>query len=251
MEGALDGKVAIVTGGGRGVGRGIAVALARAGASIVVLELDPATGARTAEQIIDLGGRAIARPCDVTDADACAAGVDAAVSAFGGIDVLVNNAQQVRPYVQFDEVTEEDMELCWRSGPLASFRLMQLVRPHLVRRGGGAIVNLGSGAGTEGLPGFAAYASAKEAIRGLSKVAAREWGPDNIRVNVICPFAAADWYVAMPEQEQAEFIEDVPLGRIGDPEADIGATVAFLASSAGSYVTGQTIMVDGGAAGFR
>jgi len=250
-EGLLSGKVVIVTGGGRGVGRGIALALAKAGAAVAVLELDPDTGARTAAEIAAAGGRAFAQQCDVKDADDCAAGVAATVEAFGGLDVLVNNAQQVRPFVRFEDTTDADMTACWESGPLATFRLMQLAMPHLRARGGGTIVNFGSGAGTEGMPGFAPYAAAKEATRGLTKVAAREWGRHNVRVNVLCPYAASEHWHSLSEEEQEGRLRGVPLRRMGDPEADVGGVVVFLASDAGSYVTGQTIMVDGGTAGFR
>jgi len=251
MVDALEGKVAIVTGAGRGVGRGIALALAKAGAAVAVLELDPATGARTAEEIAALGGRAFAQRCDVKSADDCVAGLAATVDAFGGLDVLVNNAQQVRPFVRFEDATDADMAACWESGPLATFRLMQLALPYLRDRGGGTVVNLGSGAGTEGMPGFAPYAAAKEATRGLTKVAAREWGRHGIRVNVLCPYAASEHWDSLSEDERAGRLRGVPLRRMGDPEADVGGVVVFLASDAGSYVTGQTIMVDGGTAGFR
>jgi NAD(P)-dependent dehydrogenase (short-subunit alcohol dehydrogenase family) len=250
-DGVLSGKVAIVTGAGRGVGRGIALALAKAGAAVAVLELDPDTGARTAAEITAAGGQAFAQQCDVKDADDCAAGVAATVEAFGGLDVLVNNAQQVRPFVRFEDTTDADLAACWESGPLATFRLMQLALPHLQARGGGTVVNFGSGAGTEGMPGFAPYAAAKEATRGLTKVAAREWGRHNVRVNVLCPYAASEHWDSLSAEEQAGRLRGVPLRRMGDPVADVGGVVVFLASDAGSYVTGQTIMVDGGTAGFR
>ena len=247
----LEGKIAIVTGAGRGVGRGIALALARAGAAVAVLETDPQTGARTADEITGLGGRAIAHRCDVKRRADLDAGVAATVDAFGGVDVLVNNAQQVRSRVRVEDVTDDDMAVCWESGPLATLRAMQLVRPLMVARGGGVVVNLGSAAGTEGMPGFAAYAAAKEATRALTKVSAREWGRDNIRVNVICPYAASEHWHALSDDDRARRLRGVPLGRVGDPESDVGGVVVFLASDAGSYVTGQTIMVDGGTAGFR
>ena len=247
----LDGKVAIVTGAGRGVGRGVALALARAGAAVAVLEVDALTGARTVDEITAFGGRAFAQVCDVKEPADCATGIAATVEAFGGLDVLVNNAQQVRPFVRFEQATDADMAACWESGPLASFRLMQLAYPHFRARGGGVVVNFGSGAGTEGMPGFAAYAAAKEATRGLTKVAAREWGRDNVRVNVLCPYAASEHWHSLSEAEQAGLLRGVPLRRMGDPEADVGGVVVFLASDAGSYVTGQTIRVDGGTAGFR
>ncbi len=246
----LEGKHAVVTGGGRGIGRGVALALARAGASVAILELDPATGPRTVDEITALGGRALAVAGSVRDRADCEAIVTAAVDEFGGIDILVNNAQQV-PMGALAACTDDDMLVAWESGTLATFRLMQLCYPVMKERGGGSIVNLGSGAGTEGVVGLAAYAAAKEGIRGLTKVAAKEWGPDGIRVNTVCPWAASDYWDRLPDAQRQAQLRHNPLRRIGDCEADVGAMVAFLASDAGSYVTAQTIMVDGGNMGFR
>jgi NAD(P)-dependent dehydrogenase (short-subunit alcohol dehydrogenase family) len=244
----LEGKVAVVTGAGRNVGRGIALALAAAGADVAVLEVDPTTGARTAEEVQARGARSLAVECDVTSPSACAAAIDRVVGELGGIDVLVNNAQRTRPWISFLETTEEDMRVAWESGTLATFRLMHLCHPHLVARGGGAVVNFGSSAGTAGLPGFTAYASAKEAIRALTKVTAQEWGRDGITVNTICP-------AAYEGGEDPPYMTDAmratrPIPRMGHPEHDIGAAVVYLAT-AGRYVTGQTLMVDGGAGVFR
>jgi NAD(P)-dependent dehydrogenase (short-subunit alcohol dehydrogenase family) len=249
-ERALEGRVAIVTGGGRGIGRGIALALAREGAHIAILERDPDTGSRTVDEIEALGASGIARTGSVRERSDCEAIVAAAVERFGGIDVLVNNAQQV-PTGPLDECTDDDMYTAWESGALAAFRLMQLCHPHMKARGGGAIVNLGSGAGTEGLAGLGAYAVAKEGIRALTKVAMLEWGADNIRVNTICPWARTDHWDGLADRQRAARLAHNPLRRIGDPEADVGAVVVFLAGDAGSYVTGQTIHVDGGNMGFR
>ncbi len=247
---SLEGKVALVTGAGRGVGRGIALALAKAGAAIVVLERDADTGARTAQEIEELGADAIAIAGDVRTRADCEAAVTAAVERFGGVDVLVNNAQQV-PTGPLDACTDDDMYAAWESGALAAFRLMQLCHPHMTARGGGAIVNLASGAGTEGLPGLGAYAVAKEGIRALTKVAMLEWGADNIRVNTICPWVRTDYWDGLDDQQRAARLRRNPLRRIGEPEADVGGVVVFLASDAGAYVTGQTIHVDGGNMAFR
>jgi NAD(P)-dependent dehydrogenase (short-subunit alcohol dehydrogenase family) len=243
----LEGKVAVVTGAGRNVGRGIALALAAAGADVAVLEIDPTTGARAAEEVRERGRRSIAVECDVTSAEACTAAIDRVVAELGGIDVLVNNAQRTRPWISFLETTEDDMRVAWESGTLATFRLMKLCHPSLAERGG-TVVNFGSSAGTAGLPGFTAYASAKEAIRALTKVTAQEWGRDGISVNTICP-------AAYEGGEDPPYMTDAmratrPIPRMGHPEHDIGAAVVYLAT-AGRYVTGQTLMVDGGAGVFR
>jgi NAD(P)-dependent dehydrogenase (short-subunit alcohol dehydrogenase family) len=246
----LDGKVAIVTGGGRGIGRGIALALARAGAGVAIIERDPETGPRTVNDVAALGADAFAFAGSVRERADCEAIVAATVDRFGGVDVLVNNAQQV-PMGPLDACTDDDMYTAWESGTLATFRLMQLCHPVMRGRGGGAIVNLGSGAGTEGLAGFGAYAVAKEGIRALTKVAMLEWGADNIRVNTICPWAQNDYWDGLSDKQRDARLAHNPLKRIGHPEADIGGLVVFLASDAGSYVTGQTIHVDGGNMGFR
>jgi NAD(P)-dependent dehydrogenase (short-subunit alcohol dehydrogenase family) len=232
----MDGQVAIITGGGGNIGRGVCRAMAKAGATVVALDLDPA-GA-------DAAARAIA--CDVTDADACARAVEEVVREFGGVDTLVNAAQQFRAGIPIQKLTDDDLRVSFESGPIATLRMMQLCHPHMKARGGGAIINFASGVGTQGMVGAAAYAAAKEAIRGLTKVAALEWGRANIRVNVICPVASDD--PNAPWVSGAVAIN--PMGRVGDPEADIGAAVVYLAG-AGSYVNGRTLHIDGGVGTWR
>src|SRR5262245_40945121 len=214
----MYGQVAIVTGGGGNIGRGVCRALAKAGATVVALDLDP-SGA---------GAAARATACDVTDPAACAAAVRDVVRDFGGIDTLVNAAQQFRAGIPLTELTDDDMRVSFESGPVATLRMMQLCHPHLKARGGGAIINFASGVGTQGMVGAGAYAAAKEAIRGLTKVAALEWGRENIRVNGICPVASGD-------PENAPWVPRAlamnPMGRIGDPEKDIGAAVVYLAGA--------------------
>jgi len=230
-------NIAIVTGGGGNIGVGVCRALAKAGATVVALDLD-ASGADAAARAID---------ADVTDPAACASAVEDVVREFGGVDTLVNLAQQFRKARPVAEVTDEDMRVSFESGPIASLRMMQLCYPHMKARGGGSVVNFASGVGTGGMLGATAYASAKEAIRGLTKVAALEWGPDNINVNVICPVASGDPANA-PWVPGALSIN--PMGRVGDPEADIGSAVVYLAGP-GRYVTGRTLQVDGGVGCWR
>ena len=234
----MNETVAIVTGGGGRIGAGVCRALAKAGATVAAFDLDPA-GADAATLRVAV---------DLTDAAACAAAVEQVVTELGGIDTLVNAAQAFRNRIPLVEHTEEDFAVCWETGPMATFRLMQLCHPHLQARGGGAIVNFASGAGTGGRAGFAAYATAKEAVRGLTKVAATEWGADNIRVNVVCPVASGD-----PTNENwvtPEVLAGIPLGRVGDPETDIGSAIVYLASPH-CYMTGRTLMLDGGSGEFR
>jgi NAD(P)-dependent dehydrogenase (short-subunit alcohol dehydrogenase family) len=236
VTGLLRGQVAILTGGGGDIGRGVCRAMAKAGATVVVLDRRPG-GA-------DAAARAVA--CDVTDPAACESAVRDVVREFGGVDTLVNAAQRFRAGIPFAKLGDDDLRVSFESGPLATLRMMQLCYPHMKARGGGAIINFASGAGTQGLVGAGAYAAAKEAIRGLTKVAALEWGRENIRVNAICPVASGD--------PGAPWIPDAlatnPMGRIGDPEKDIGAAVVYLAGP-GSYVTGRTLHVDGGVGTWR
>jgi NAD(P)-dependent dehydrogenase (short-subunit alcohol dehydrogenase family) len=245
----LEGKVAVVTGAGQGIGRAIALGLADAGATVTILERNRETAARTAADIVDRGGQALSVAGDVRERADCEAAVATAVERFGGVDVLVNNAQQV-PMGPLDACTDDDMYAAWESGALAAFRLMQRCHPIMAERGGGSIVNLASGAGTEGQVGLGAYAVAKEGIRALTKVAMREWGVDGIRVNTVCPWSRTDYWDTLTEREQEARVRRNPLRRIGEPD-EVASVVVFLASDAGAYVTGQTIHVDGGNMGFR
>jgi NAD(P)-dependent dehydrogenase (short-subunit alcohol dehydrogenase family) len=228
--------VAIVTGGTGDLGRGICRALSKAGTTVVALDVETSRAEGT-ERVIK---------CDLTDPAACAAAVDEVVRDFGGVNTLVNLAQQWHHQSMLD-TSEEETRLVFDTGPIATFRMMQLCHPHLKEAGGGTILNFGSAAGTQGgVKGEGVYAAAKEAIRGLTKHAAVEWGPDNIRVNVLCPVATDN-----PGRFPKTAIEKIPLGRLGDPEADVGATVVFLAGPGGSFITGRTLHIDGGAGMFR
>jgi len=179
--------------------------------------------------------------------------VDGTVSALGGIDILVNNAQQV-PLGRLADIEDEAFMAGFESGPLATLRLMRRVAPIMRERGGGAIFNLVTSAAVRwDMAGFGAYGAVKQAMRVLTRAAAAEWGGDGIRVLAIAPHALSDsmksWIAANPEEARA-FFRTIPLGRIGDPEADIGRAVAMLASDAAGYLTGATIPLDGGQANF-
>ncbi|NGO42203.1 SDR family NAD(P)-dependent oxidoreductase [Streptomyces ureilyticus] len=243
----LAGKVALVTGGGQGVGRGIALALAAEGAAVVISGRTESKLKDTAAEIAERGGRACTVAGDVGERDDVDRMVAETVREFGALDVLVNNAQS-SVQRKLEKTSYDDVELTYRSGPLATFHAMQSALPHL-KASRGSVVNLGSSAAVQGDPTFGAYAMAKEAIRGLSRVAAREWGPYGIRVNVVCPAAlspAAEDYLATHPEKAAPLYAGIPLGRLGDPESDIGRAVAALVSEEMVYLTGATLMLEGG-----
>jgi 2-hydroxycyclohexanecarboxyl-CoA dehydrogenase len=243
----LVNKVAVVTGGGQGVGRGIALALAREGAAIAVVGRTLEKCERTAAEIMAQGGRAIALSCDVGKREQVDAVVAQTVTQLGGVTILINNAHSARPQTLIADITDKDMAIALK-GMYGALYFIQACLPHLPDQMG-RIVNLGSVSGTRGDAGFGAYAMAKEAIRGLSRVAARECGPRGITVNTICPISESPGMDYMRDKDP-EFVPALAaataLGRIGDSEQDVGRAVAFLCSEAGGYITGQTINVDGG-----
>ena len=246
----LDGKVAIVTGAGSGVGRGIAIALARNGASVVASSRTVAKCETAVAEIEAAGGMAIAVECDVTRPEHIAACVQRGIDAYGGIDILVNAADDPRVDVPFLELTDDVMQASWDTGVMGTVRCMQACVPRMLERGEGAIVNVASGAGLLAPVGMAAYSAAQEAIRSLTRTAAVELGPIGIRVNVICPVASGSesldrWIVRDPER-LAAYVANTPLRRVGDPVDDVGEGVAFLCGPQSRYVTGTTLMLDGG-----
>ncbi len=251
--GILDGRVAIVTGGARGVGRGISTALAKEGASIVMAEIDTDTGPATEKELRELGAKATWVECDVGRREQAEATVARTVELYGGVDVLVNCATGARPdtaFRTFLEHTDDQVELQLSVEVWGSFFFMQTCHPYLRASHAGRVINICSMAGTERVPGFMIYGAAKEALRAMSGVAAREWGPDGINVNVICPTAATESTNRFREEQPdlaAASLANVPLGRFGDCESDIGRVTVFLAGPDSAFMTGQTLWVDGGA----
>lgn len=247
----LSGKTAIVTGGAGGIGRGISATFVTEGANLVVVDIDEAAAAETARRLTEsapeAGGGVTFLARDISDPSAADDVVAAAVDTFGGVDVLVNNAHASRQASILDH-TPEMFELSFNSGFYATYQLMRACHPWLKRRGG-SIINFASGAGLAGQPNQASYAAAKEAIRGLSRVAAHEWAADGIRVNLVSPIAHTagvdTWSQSHPEQYE-KMLSGIPLRRMGDPEQDIAPVVVFLASDDSRYMTGQTLMADGG-----
>jgi NAD(P)-dependent dehydrogenase (short-subunit alcohol dehydrogenase family) len=251
VGGTLDGRRAIVTGAGQGIGRSIALSLAREGAAVALVGRTQAKLLAVREEITALGGTAVAMTGDVTRPEDIEAAVAQTVRDLGGIDIVVNNAQ-IPALGSVLEVKDEAFRDCWESGPLAVFRLMRACHPHLGP--GSVIINMGSGTSVNPLPtGRGVYAAAKAATQTLSRVAATEWGPDGIRVLCVLPAAtspsAQAWRDANP-QEYARSMASIPLRRLGEPD-EIGRAVAFLCSPAASYITGTTIALDGGQAYLR
>jgi NAD(P)-dependent dehydrogenase (short-subunit alcohol dehydrogenase family) len=246
----LQGKVAIVTGAGEGIGLGIARRFARDGATVVVAEIDERTGAAAADALsTELGATARFVPTDVTDRAAVEAMVDETVAAYGSVDVLVNNAWGGGTMVRLEHSTDEQMAHGLRMAFSAAYWSMLRCFPVMRDAGGGSIINLCSLNGVHAHPFTPEYNVGKEALRALTRTAAREWARHGIRANALCPSAATAAYraveQAMPEMI-AGILEQVPMGYMGDPERDIGGVAAFLASDDARYLTGNTLFVDGG-----
>ena len=240
----LQGKTAIVTGGAGGIGSAVTRVFVEQGAGVLFVDIDDERGHELER---DLGPSARFLNADISKPQAAVTIRDTAVSHFGSVDILVNNAHASRQALLVDH-TAEMFELSFNTGFYPTVHLMQACYEQL-KAASGSVINFASGSGLEGMPTQTSYAAAKEAIRGVSRVAANEWAADGIRVNVICPFAATEgvmaWQKAFPERA-AESAAKVPLGRIGDPETDIAPIVVFLASEDSKYMTGQTLMADGG-----
>lgn len=244
--GKLQGLTAIVTGGGQGLGFAMASALADEGARLVLVEIREERLATAATALRDKGANVVAVPGDVRDRQLAEMAVKKAIDAFGRIDILINCAQWLSMPVPFIEQDQAHFAAMIESGLYGTVNFMQAAYPAL-RRHGGSIINLGSGAGTGGNIGQAAYGAAKEAIRGLTRTVAREWGADGIRINVICPAATSPsligWFEDKPD-ELAATLKLNALGRFAEG-SDIGDLAVFLASP-DCFMTGQTIHIDGG-----
>lgn len=247
--GKLDGKVALITGAGQGVGQGVAFALAKQGARIAVAGRTESKLIETVEAITAFGGIAEPVVADVSDAADITRAVETTASIFGGVDILVNNAS-LNPLGPINDLEPDFLERAYNSGPIATLRTMQACYPYMKARGGGAIVNMVSSVAVRwDASGYGGYASVKEAVRALTRAAACEWGVDNIRVNAVAPHAMSPglqrWADARPEEAEA-FVASIPMRRIGDCEDDIGNGVAFLVGPDAGYLTGATIPLDGG-----
>jgi NAD(P)-dependent dehydrogenase (short-subunit alcohol dehydrogenase family) len=247
--GQLEGKVAVVTGAGQGIGAGIARRYAKEGARVVVAEWNAETGRSVAAELEGLGAEARFAQTDVGRKQDVEAAVQSAVEAWGTVHVLVNNAWSGPPMGRIEWKTTEEMEDALRIGFLSNFWSMQAVFPLMKAQRWGRIVNMCSLNGVNAHMYTVHYNTAKEAVRALTRSAAREWARHNICCNVICPAAATESYREVmsknPEMEK-QILATHPMGRMGDPEKDIGAVACFLASEDSAYLTGNTLFVDGG-----
>lgn len=247
----LQGKVAIVTGSAGGIGRGIALAMAKEGAHIAIVDVNEEKGKETLAGVSQYTeGLLIIK--DISIKENVYEIVAEVVKKFGKLDIMVNNAHVSRQ-APFIETTQDHLDLSFGTGFYPTFHFMQAAYPEL-KKSQGKVINFASGAGIDGQVTQTSYAAAKEAIRAISRVAANEWGPDGINVNLISPIALTpgveQWRESAPQLYDA-MINKIPLRRLGDPEQDIGQVAVFLSSADSNYITGQTIMVDGGSIKLR
>jgi NAD(P)-dependent dehydrogenase (short-subunit alcohol dehydrogenase family) len=244
---SLAGRTALVTGAGAGIGRGIARTLARFGARVGVLELHPDTAQRTADEIVQAGGEAVALPADARDPEAVAGALDLTAARFGPVDTLVNNAGGTFA-ASFLDSAPKGWHALWRANLESVLHCTQLVGRRLVAAGcGGSVINVVSIEGGRAAPLYAAYAAAKAGAISVTRTLALELAPHRIRVNAIAPdICLTEGLEALVQPgERARWPHLVPLGRAGDPD-DIAGAAVFLASDLSRYVTGITLHVDGG-----
>jgi NAD(P)-dependent dehydrogenase (short-subunit alcohol dehydrogenase family) len=252
--GKLNGKVAIITGGSVGIGRGIAIAMAKEGGDLCICARTIEKLNKAADELRALGVKVLVHQCDIMEYEELKKLVEATIDEFGRIDILVNNACTIPWKRPFEEITPEIWKQPIKSGLEATFYLMQLCYPHLKKRGG-KIINVSSAAGSKGIPGSAPYAAAKAGIEALTRVGALEWAKDKINVNCISPFAMSEQFQvyldSLPEEQRknpaaALGVSMPKIGYLGDPVKHVGPATVFLATSDSDYITGHILPVDGG-----
>jgi len=242
----LDGKVALVTGGSRGIGRAITLELAKSGAKVVVNYAGNVNAANeVCESVIAAGGEAVAIQADVSDANSVETMVKQIIEKYGRIDILVNNAGITRDNVLM-RMKEEDWDAVINTNLKGIFNCTKLISRIMMKQKAGRIINMTSVVGIIGNAGQSNYSAAKAGVIGFTKSMAKELASRGITVNAIAPgFINTDMTAVLSEQVKADLAVQIPLGRLGAPE-DVAAAVVFLVSNAANYITGQTIHVDGG-----
>ncbi|NCB62655.1 MAG: SDR family oxidoreductase [Clostridia bacterium] len=245
----MEERVVLITGGGGGIARGIARAYADEGARLILTDMFPEGMARTkAELEKDFGAQVLTIVADGSKEEEVKAAVEQGAAHYGKLNIVVNNAQASASGLTLVEHTKENFDLAIYSGLYATFYYMKHAFPYL-KETEGSVINFASGAGISGNPGQSSYAAAKEGIRGMSRVAAQEWGPYNINVNVVCPLVMTDKLAAWGRENPEMFeknLHAIPLGRYGDSEKDVGKVCVFLGSYDAKYITGDTLFIQGG-----
>jgi len=247
---SLDGRVVVVTGASKGVGRGVARHLGQRGARLVVSARGRESLDDLSRELADLGISHVARAADVGDRGSNQGLVDAAVEEFGTVDGIVANAVTLNDAAAVIDISEDDLDVCYTSGVKGTLWLMQAAFPVMKAQGHGRIVTLGSNAALDGVPTYGAYNAAKEAIRALTRTAASEWGRFGITVNCVCPVSVRHHTPGLDDPAALEQFERSfsrqPIPRDGRLDEDIAPIVGFLLSDASAFMTGQTLMADGG-----